>query len=176
VLWVWDLIGVASGGTNTVSMDFTESGKTFGPGWGASFTYNNVVSVGALQTAYGDSTAATVSVPSASGNLVWGAVLNGSGTALTGFSLTERQQNTVTGDYAMFEAGDTVGASSVAVSATNSNYYWAAAGLNLVGTSSVKWNSGGAPTITTTAGAMDILSFISDGTDWYGSYSQGYVP
>lgn len=41
---------------------------------------------------------------------------------------------------------------------------------------SVKWNASGAPTITATAGKMDILSFVSDGTDWYGSYSQGYTP
>jgi hypothetical protein len=40
----------------------------------------------------------------------------------------------------------------------------------------VKWNSSGAPTITATVGKMDILSFISDGTNWYGSYSQGYTP
>jgi hypothetical protein len=41
---------------------------------------------------------------------------------------------------------------------------------------SVKWNVAGAPTITATAGKMDILTFISDGTNWYGSYSQGYTP
>jgi fibronectin-binding autotransporter adhesin len=41
---------------------------------------------------------------------------------------------------------------------------------------SVKWNSAGAPTITATAGKMDILTFVSDGTNWYGSYSQGYTP
>lgn len=40
----------------------------------------------------------------------------------------------------------------------------------------VKWGSAGAPTITATAGKMDILSFISDGTNWYGSYTQGYTP
>lgn len=40
----------------------------------------------------------------------------------------------------------------------------------------VKWNSIGAPTITPTAAKMDVLSFVSDGTDWYGSYSQGYTP
>lgn len=40
----------------------------------------------------------------------------------------------------------------------------------------VKWQTAGAPTITVTAGKMDILSFISDGTNWYGSYSQGYTP
>jgi hypothetical protein len=40
----------------------------------------------------------------------------------------------------------------------------------------VKWNSSGAPTITATAGKMDILTFVADGTNWYGSYSQGYTP
>jgi len=41
---------------------------------------------------------------------------------------------------------------------------------------SVKFNSAGAPTITATASKMDILTFISDGVNWYGSYSQGYTP
>lgn len=40
----------------------------------------------------------------------------------------------------------------------------------------VKWGSAGAPTITATAGKMDILSFVSDGTNWYGSIAQGYTP
>jgi hypothetical protein len=41
---------------------------------------------------------------------------------------------------------------------------------------SVKWGTAGAPTITSTAGKMDILTFISDGTNWYGSIAQGYTP
>lgn len=40
----------------------------------------------------------------------------------------------------------------------------------------VKWSTAGAPTITATAGKMDILTFISDGTNWYGTYAQGYTP
>jgi hypothetical protein len=40
----------------------------------------------------------------------------------------------------------------------------------------VKWSGGSAPTITATAGAMDILSFVSDGANWYGSITQGYTP
>jgi hypothetical protein len=40
----------------------------------------------------------------------------------------------------------------------------------------VKWGTSGAPTITATAGKMDILSFVSDGTNWYGSAAQGYTP
>jgi hypothetical protein len=41
---------------------------------------------------------------------------------------------------------------------------------------SVKWSTAGAPTITATAGKMDILTFVADGTNWYGSYVQGYTP
>jgi len=40
----------------------------------------------------------------------------------------------------------------------------------------VKWGTAGAPTITATAGKMDILSFVSDGTNWYGNITQGYTP
>ena len=41
---------------------------------------------------------------------------------------------------------------------------------------SVKWGTAGAPTVTATAGKMDILSFVSDGANWYGSIAQGYTP
>jgi hypothetical protein len=41
---------------------------------------------------------------------------------------------------------------------------------------SVKWGTAGAPTITATAGKMDILTFAADGTNWYGSIAQGYTP
>jgi len=40
----------------------------------------------------------------------------------------------------------------------------------------VKFGTAGPPTITATAGKMDILTFIADGTNWYGSISQGYTP
>jgi len=39
---------------------------------------------------------------------------------------------------------------------------------------SVKWPGGTAPTITTTASRWDILTFVSDGTNWYGNYAQAY--
>jgi len=40
----------------------------------------------------------------------------------------------------------------------------------------VKWPAGSAPTITTTASRMDILTFYSDGTNWYGNIVQEYTP
>ena len=39
----------------------------------------------------------------------------------------------------------------------------------------VDFGTAGAPTITATAGKMDILTFISNGTKWYGSIAQGYT-
>ena len=43
--------------------------------------------------------------------------------------------------------------------------------------STVKWPSGTAPTITSTASRQDVFSFFSDGTNWYGStLGQNYTP
>jgi len=36
----------------------------------------------------------------------------------------------------------------------------------------VKWGAGVAPTITTGSGKIDVISFISDGTNWYGGVVQ----
>jgi hypothetical protein len=52
----------------------------------------------------------------------------------------------------------------------------AATGNGTATFTSVKWGTAGAPTITATAGKMDILTFIADGTNWYGSIAQGYTP
>ena len=43
-----------------------------------------------------------------------------------------------------------------------------ATGSRTVTWSTVKWASGTAPTITSTASKQDIYSFFSDGTSWYG--------
>ena len=42
--------------------------------------------------------------------------------------------------------------------------------------SGVKWSVSGTPVVSATAGKMDIFTFVSDGTNWYGSYTQGYTP
>jgi cellobiose-specific phosphotransferase system component IIC len=52
----------------------------------------------------------------------------------------------------------------------------ATTGNGLATFTGVKWNALGTPVVTVTAGKMDIFSFTSDGTNWYGSYSQGYTP
>jgi len=40
--------------------------------------------------------------------------------------------------------------------------------------SGVRWGTGGAPVITNVLGRMDILTFFSDGTNWFGQVAQGY--
>jgi hypothetical protein len=41
---------------------------------------------------------------------------------------------------------------------------------------SVKWPGGTAPTLTTTASTgRDILTFVADGTNWYGTYAQAFA-
>ena len=41
---------------------------------------------------------------------------------------------------------------------------------------SVKWPAGTAPTLTTTASTgRDILTFVADGTNWYGTYAQAFA-
>lgn len=52
----------------------------------------------------------------------------------------------------------------------------ATTGLGTATFTGVKWPGGTAPTQTPTAATMDIYTFISDGTNWYGSFVQGYTP
>ena len=47
---------------------------------------------------------------------------------------------------------------------------------NAVTWTTVKWSGGTTPTVTATVGKADIFTFISDGTNWYGSYVQNYTP
>lgn len=52
----------------------------------------------------------------------------------------------------------------------------AATGLGTAAFTGVKWPTAGAPTVTPTAGKMDIFTFIADGASWYGSVAQGFTP
>jgi len=52
----------------------------------------------------------------------------------------------------------------------------ASTGLGSAFFSGVKWPVTGTPITTPTAGTMDMYTFVSDGTNWYGSVAQGYTP
>lgn len=60
----------------------------------------------------------------------------------------------------------TAGASITLILTQGSNYTATFTG--------VKWPGGTAPTITATANAIDVLVFVSDGTNWYGVASQKF--
>jgi hypothetical protein len=51
----------------------------------------------------------------------------------------------------------------------------AATGMTTATFTGVKWPAGTAPTITATASAVDILSFVSNGSFWYGSAAQAFA-
>jgi hypothetical protein len=51
----------------------------------------------------------------------------------------------------------------------------AATGMTTATFTGVKWADGLAPTITATASAVDILSFVANGSVWYGSASQAFA-
>jgi hypothetical protein len=40
----------------------------------------------------------------------------------------------------------------------------------------VKWPAGTGPTITATLGRLDIINFVADGTNWYGTFVQDFTP
>jgi hypothetical protein len=51
----------------------------------------------------------------------------------------------------------------------------AATGMTTATFTGVKFNAGTAPTITATASAVDILSFVAIGSTWYGTYAQAFA-
>lgn len=55
-------------------------------------------------------------------------------------------------------------------------YLYTGAGGFTASFAGVKWPANAAPAITSTASRMDIITFVSDGIDWYGSFTQNYTP
>jgi hypothetical protein len=51
----------------------------------------------------------------------------------------------------------------------------AATGMTTATFTSVKWPGGTAPTITATASAVDTLSFVANGSVWYGTFVQAFA-
>jgi hypothetical protein len=51
----------------------------------------------------------------------------------------------------------------------------ASSGMTTATFTGVKWPGGTAPTITATASAVDIISFVANGTSWFGSAAQAFA-
>jgi len=77
------------------------------------------------------------------------------------------QTVTMTGNCTFTMPTATAGRSFILIVSTGAGSY--------TGTfTSVKWPNNTAPTLTTTASRWDILTFVADGTNWYGNFAQAY--
>jgi hypothetical protein len=127
----WLMVFVLDGipdGNQLIQVTPTQAGKIFS-GYGSSYSYTNISSVGGLLTAYGTG-APSLAIPAENSNdIVWGAVCTGHDAMTSPLpSMTARQH--VTGSGFNFYAGDAVG--SATVSATSSATAWSAVGLDLI--------------------------------------------
>lgn len=179
------------GGSNT-QIQYNNSGAFAGSANltfnGTTLTANTLNLTNALGVTYGG-TGTTTST--GSGSVVLGTSPTLTTPTVTGYTESVVAIGTVTSSYTLaITSGTVLTATLTASTACTFTMPTATAGKSFVlllkqaastgnGTAtftSVKWPTAGAPTITATAGKMDILTFVSDGTNWYGSYIQGYTP
>ena len=80
------------------------------------------------------------------------------------------QTVTMTGNCTFTMPTNTAGKSFILIATQD------ATGSRTATFTSVKWPGGTAPTLTTTASTgRDILTFVADGTNWYGTYAQAFA-
>lgn len=127
-------------------------------------------SITAERTASATLTNKTLTSPTITDYVETVTIIGSTGTSKTiGLSTGTVQTATLTGNCTFTMPTAVAGKSFVLILKTGAGSF--------TGTfTSVKWPTAGAPTITVTASSMDLLTFVSDGTDWYGSYAQGYTP
>ena len=129
------------------------------------------VSISGVQTALFASTGVsniTLSNPTVTNYVESVVAIGNSSTAVT-ISLTNGtvQTVTMTGNCTFTMPTATAGKSFILIVSTGAGGF--------TGTfTSVKWPSNTAPTLTTTASRWDILTFVADGTNWYGAFQQAY--
>jgi len=127
---------------------------------------NTSVSLGSTATSLGNLTTANVTVTNYIETLN---AIGNSSTAQTISLVTGTVQTcTLTGNCTFTMPTAVAGKSFILILSTGAGSFTATF-------TSVKWPSGTAPTITTTASRWDILTFVSDGTNWYGNSAQAYA-
>jgi len=126
---------------------------------------NATVTLGSTTTSVGNLTLTNTTVTNYTESVV---AIGNSGTTQT-ISLTSGtvQTCTLTGNCTFTMPTATAGKSFILILSTGAGSFTATF-------TSVKWPSNTAPTITTTASRWDILTFVSDGTNWYGNFAQAY--
>jgi hypothetical protein len=187
---------IAAGTTTTTALSST--GNTDGTlqfqvnGTTASVTLNTLGAIGVGSSpSFGSSGNVLISAGSTAAP-AWGAVTVPSGATLTNPTITNYTETTYTANSSTAITLDlangtmqiitltgicTVTMPAVAVGKSFMLLLKTGAGGYTVTWSTVKWAGGTAPTLTATASRMDILSFFSDGTNWYGVVAgQNYTP
>jgi hypothetical protein len=126
---------------------------------------NATLTLGGTTSTVGNLTTSNVTVTNYTESVV---AIGNSSTAQT-ISLTTGtvQTCTLTGNCTFTMPTATAGKSFILILSTGAGSFTATF-------TSVKFPSNTAPTITTTASRWDILTFVSDGTNWYGNYAQAY--
>jgi len=127
---------------------------------------NTTVGLGNTTASVGNVTVANTTVTNYTETVV---AIGNSGTSQT-LSLTNGtvQTVTMTGNCTFTMPTASAGKSFILIVSTGAGGF--------TGTfTSVKWPSATAPTLTTTASRWDILTFVADGTNWYGNSAQAYA-
>lgn len=167
-------IAAGSGGTgvaNNAASTITISGA-----YGITITVSGTTAItlpttGTLSTLAGSETFTnkTLTNPTVTNYVESVVAIGNSGTAQT-LSLTSGtvQTCTLTGNCTFTMPTATAGKSFILILSTGAGSFTATF-------TSVKWPNNTAPTITTTASRWDILTFVADGTNWYGNSAQAYA-
>ena len=128
---------------------------------------NTTIALGGTATSVGNLTMTNTTVTNYTESVV---AIGNSGTSQT-LSLTNGtvQTVTLTGNCTFTMPTATAGKSFILIVVQDGT------GGRTATFTSVKWPNGAAPTITTTATTgRDILTFVADGTNWYGTFAQNF--
>ena len=127
---------------------------------------NTTVTLGSTTTSLGNLTTANVTVTNYVETL--NAIGNSSTSKTIDLTTGTVQTVTLTGNCTFTMPTAVAGKSFILILSTGAGSFTSTF-------TSVKWPSNTAPTITTTASRWDILTFVSDGTNWYGNFAQAYA-
>jgi hypothetical protein len=127
---------------------------------------NTTVTLGGTTTSLGNLTTANVTVTNYIETL--NAIGNSSTAKTIDLTTGTVQTVTLTGNCTFTMPTAVAGKSFILILSTGAGSFTSTF-------TSVKWPNNTAPTITTTASRWDILTFVSDGTNWYGNYAQAYA-
>ena len=169
-------LGAANGGTgvaNNAAMTVTGSGNFAYTRTLTGVTNVTLPTTGTLATLAGTETLTnkTLTNPTVTNYVETVVAIGNSGTTQT-LALTNGtvQTVTMTGNCTFTMPTATAGKSFILIAVQDGT------GSRTATFTSVKWAGGTAPTLTTTATTgRDILTFVADGTNWYGTYAQAFA-